>query len=69
MSLKALHIVFVSTVVVMWVTCAGWAFYRYAEGAGGWLMLAGGTVSLGCAAGTFVYGRYVLKKLKHISYL
>lgn len=69
MSLKALHLVFVTTVVLMWVACAGWAFYQYTENSARLTLLAGGLGSLLCAAGTVAYGRYVLKKLKNIGYL
>lgn len=61
MSLKAVHLVFVSLLTTLAFGCAAWAF-----AAEKWFVGAGGI-----AAGLVVirYGIYFLKKLKRISYL
>ena len=61
MSLKAVHLVFVSLLTALAFGCAVWAFSaeKWAFGVGG------------IAAGVLVilYGIYFLKKLKKVSYL
>jgi hypothetical protein len=61
MSLKAVHLVFVSLLTMLAFGCAAWAF-----AAEKWFFGAAGV-----AAGVVVifYGIYFLKKLKRISYL
>ena len=68
MSLKAFHIVFVSVSVLLMLGLAGWCFVNYRNG-GTVNDLVWAAVSLVVAAGLVVYGRFFLKKLKHISYL
>jgi ABC-type uncharacterized transport system permease subunit len=68
MSLKAFHILFITVSTLMCFGVAGWAFREYSLlGGAGWL--AFGIGSALCGVGLLVYGRYFLKKLKHISYL
>ena len=68
MSLKAFHLVFVSVSVLLMLCLAAWCFGNYRrEGAAPDLVW--GLVSLVAAAGLVVYGKFFLKKLKHISYL
>lgn len=69
MSLKAFHIVFVILTTATSLFVSGWSFNRFFAGSGSLqdlLMGAGGAVA---AVSLVVYGRYVLKKLQHISYL
>ena len=69
MSLKALHIIFVTASVLMFLSCGAWAFYSYYDHGGGLSYLGGGVASLVCAGALGVYGRYVLRKLRKLSYL
>jgi len=61
MSLKAVHLIFVSLLTALAFGCAAWAFSaeKWAFGVGG--IVAGVLVIL--------YGIYFLKKLKKVSYL
>ncbi len=68
MSLKAFHVVFVSASILLTLGVGVWALNRYFQ-EGGELNLALGLGSLVSAITLGVYGRYFLKKLKHISYL
>ncbi len=68
MSLKAFHVVFVSASILLTLGVGVWALNRYFQ-EGGNLNLALGAGSLLSAIVLGVYGRYFLKKLKHISYL
>lgn len=68
MSLKAFHVVFVTASVLLLLGLAGWCFGNYrADGAASQLVWAG--VCLVATVGMLVYGRYFLRKFKHISYL
>jgi hypothetical protein len=68
MSLKAFHVVFIAISILLAFGFAAWCFRQFSIG-GAWLDLAFGVVSLASGIGLIIYGRYVLKKLKHISYL
>lgn len=68
MSLKAFHVVFVSASILLTLGVGVWALNRWFQ-EGGNLNLALGAGSLLSAIALGVYGRYFLKKLKHISYL
>lgn len=68
MSLKAFHIVFVAASVLLMLGLAGWSFGEY-RATGSSLNLLWSALSVGAAAGLLVYGRYFLRKLKHISFL
>ncbi len=68
MSLKALHIVFVTASVLLALWFAGWSILNYIDGR----IVADliyGLASLTTAVALVFYGKYVLKKLKTISYL
>lgn len=68
MSLKAFHIVFVSASTLLAFGFGGWLLRGYANtGQASDLVFGAGSVTAG--VGLIVYGRYVLKKLKHINYL
>ena len=68
MSLKAFHLVFVVASTLLALGFAAWSFRQYAN-AQETLQLVFGIGSLLAAAGLMAYGKYFLKKLKHISYL
>ena len=68
MSLKAFHIVFVVASTLLALGFAAWSFREYANARGA-LELVFGIGSLLAAVGLMAYGKYFLKKLKHISYL
>ena len=68
MSLKALHIVFVTASVLLAFGFGAWEFDAWkGSGAGRDLALGIGSCVTGVAL--LVYGWFFLKKLKHISYL
>lgn len=68
MSLKALHVVFVTACLALAGFLAVWSFMEYDRThVTAWL--AGGICSCLSMVALLVYGRYFLKKLKHISYL
>lgn len=68
MSLKAFHIVFVAASVALMLGLAGFSWGQYRE-TGATLSLVWSVMALAAAAGLVVYGRYFLRKLKHISFL
>jgi len=68
MSLKAFHIVFVGASVLLMLGLAGFSFGEYRE-TGSSLSLLWSGLALVAASGLLVYGRYFLRKLKHISFL
>ena len=68
MSLKAFHIVFVAASVALMLGLAGFSFGQYRE-SGSMLSLLWSGMAVGAAVGLVVYGRYFLRKLKHISFL
>ncbi len=61
MSLKAVHLIFVTLLTALSFGCAAWAF------ASGNLLFGFGGVAAGILV--IVYGVYFLKKLKNVSYL
>jgi ABC-type uncharacterized transport system permease subunit len=68
MSLKAFHVVFIAVSILLAFGFAAWEFQAYADSRGN-ADLAFGIGSALAGIALVVYGRYVLKKLKHISYL
>jgi len=68
MSLKAFHIVFVTVSVLMAFGFAVWCFVNFAHGRQ-LLDLLWGALSVGAGVGLIYYGKYVLRRLKHIPYL
>ncbi len=68
MSLKAFHIVFMTASILIALVFGAWATQQYRQ-SGGLLMLATAAGSLAAAAAMFVYARWFLRKLKHVSYL
>ena len=68
MSLKALHIVFVTVSILLCLGFGAWSLVRYFDEPRA-LDLIFGIGSILAGVGLGFYGRYVLKKLKDISYL
>jgi hypothetical protein len=68
MSLKTLHIVFITAAILLVLGFAAWSFHNYsiskAKGDLFW-----GILSAVSTIGLVWYGKYFLKKLKNISYL
>ena len=68
MSLKAFHIVFVTVSILLAFGCGIWSVLNFrVSGSGVDLVLGAGWILAGFAL--LVYGRAILRKLKHISYL
>lgn len=68
MSLKAFHILFVVVSTMLALGFAWWGFREYRlRGDVNMLVLAGLSVVAGVAL--LIYGRWFLRKLKHVSYL
>ncbi len=68
MSLKAIHIVFVAASILLAFGFGAWSLLRYkGDGMVGDLIYGIGSIIAGI--GLIVYGKLILKKLKHISYL
>lgn len=68
MSLKAFHVVFVVLSTVLAVGFGLWAIRDY-RATGEVASMVLGVLSLCCAGALLVYGRWFLRKLKHVSYL
>jgi len=68
MSLKAFHIVFVAASILLAFFFGAWLFRDYSR-TGEQLELIFGIVSVLAGLGLIWYGKSVLRKLKHISYL
>lgn len=69
MSLKTIHVVFVLASCLMMLIFGGWAWREYFGAEGTVAHLLYGVLSLAGLVGLLIYGRYFLRKLKHISYL
>ena len=68
MSLKAFHIVFIVLSILMAFFCGVWLLHEYAETRDAAQLVVGILFIL--AGGALIcYGKSVLRKLKHISYL
>ena len=61
MSLKAVHLVFVTVLTSLSFGCAAWAFQ---SGSPAW-----GVTAIAAGILVIIYGIYFLKKLKNVSYL
>jgi glucose uptake protein GlcU len=68
MSLKAFHIVFIALSILLAFFCGAWLLYEYASDRHLAFLIAG-IVFLLVGGGLICYGKSVLRKLKHISYL
>jgi hypothetical protein len=69
MSLKALHVVFVSASVMLAGVVAFWGFSRFLSPEGTRADLVYGIAAVVSGLALLAYGRYFLNKLKNISYL
>jgi hypothetical protein len=69
MSLKAIHIVFIVASCLMTAFVGWWAFREYFTVSHAPTHFFFGLASVAAFAGLLFYGRYFLKKLKHINYL
>jgi hypothetical protein len=69
MSLKALHIVFITASTLLTLGFGAWELRAFFNDEGLTIDLVMGSIALMAAAGLVVYGRYFLKKLKDVSYL
>lgn len=68
MSLKAFHIIFIVSAVLLSVFLGGWCIYEFFTHSRRVVDLLLGLLSLAGSVGLVVYGRYFLKKLKNIDY-
>lgn len=68
MSLKFFHIVFISLSTLLALGVGGWSIAMFCYGHAAFHLVLG-IFALLAAVGLVLYGRYVLKKLKNISYL
>ena len=68
MSLKSFHLVFLVASVVLSLFLAAFSLDQYRQ-SGGQSALMGAVFSGLAAVVLIVYGRYFLRKLRHISYL
>ena len=69
MSLKAFHIIFITLSSGLALGCGVWLLISGFSADGAKIDLLYGISSLLGGVGLIFYGRYFLKKLKHISYL
>jgi hypothetical protein len=69
MSLKAIHILFITVSVLLTAGFGVWSMQNYFSPQGTRIDCIMGVTSLVAGVALLVYGRYFLKKLKHISYL
>ena len=69
MSLKAVHLIFVSLLTTLALGCAAWKFVDYAGAEGTRADLEFGIGATIAGVLVIIYGRYFLKKLKKMSYL
>jgi len=69
MSLKAVHLVFVTALTALALGCGIWFLKLYQTPSGNRTDLVLSCVSFAASAVVVVYGRHFLKKLKEISYL
>jgi C4-dicarboxylate transporter len=68
MSLKSFHLVFMINSILLMLILCGWSYTNYRD-TQETVHLAWSGLSAAAVVAMIVYGRYFLKKLKHISYL
>lgn len=69
MSLKAIHIIFILASSLLAIFFGVWGFREYFGPHGTPIHLVYGILSFLSLGGLIYYGKYFLKKLKHIAYL
>lgn len=67
MSLKAFHVIFITSAFLLALFLGGWSLYEFSRSSRVTDLLLG-LLSLAGAVGLIVYGRYFLKKLRNIDY-
>jgi hypothetical protein len=68
MSLKAFHLVFIALSILLSFFCGVWLLHEYASSRQA-AILAAAILFFVAGVGLICYGKSVLRKLKHISYL
>jgi hypothetical protein len=68
MSLKAFHLVFIAMSILLSFFCGAWLLHEYASDRHATFLVAA-ILFFVAGAGLVWYGKSVLRKLKHISYL
>jgi hypothetical protein len=68
MSLKAFHIIFIICSSLLIASLGLWSFLAY-QAEGKTMLLVSTALSAAALAGMLWYGKYFLRKLKHIDYL
>jgi len=68
-SLKAFHIVFIVASTLLAFGFGAWCLRNYFSDGHGGVDLVLGSLALISGVALIVYGRYFLRKLRHISYL
>jgi membrane protein DedA with SNARE-associated domain len=68
MSLKAFHVVFVTSAVLLSLFMCGWFIHEYFTHDQHAMDLLFGILSAAGAVALLIYGRYFLRKLKNIDY-
>jgi hypothetical protein len=68
MSLKAFHIVFIALSILLAFFCGAWLLHEYSASRHATFLVAA-ILFLVAGMGLIWYGKSVLRKLKHISYL
>ena len=69
MSLKTIHIVFISASILLSIGFGAWNLNNYFSGLGSTFDLALGLGSVGATLALIFYGKYFLRKLKDVPYL
>ena len=69
MSLKTIHIVFISASILLSIGFGAWCLNNYFGGLGSALDLTLGLGSMSVAITLVFYGKYFLRKLKNVGYL
>ena len=69
MSLKAFHIIFITASMILTVGFGVWALNQFFNDGRSRSDLVGACLSFGLSIGLVFYGKYFLKKLKHVDYL
>ncbi|MHB8519665.1 MAG: hypothetical protein ACYDH9_02795 [Limisphaerales bacterium] len=69
MSLKAFHLVFITAATLLAFGFSAWSLLRFFSPGGLKADLILGVLSLVTSVTLIIYGRYVFKKLKNVSYL
>jgi hypothetical protein len=68
MSLKAFHIVFICASTLLTIGFGIWAWRQFFGPEGATIDLVFGVLSILALGGLLWYGKYFLKKFKHLSY-